>query len=140
MKKIITTIIFFICLYHVEAYAQVDSVALANADTTNFSINKAAGWNMYNSYVGADQDSVKLEVILLHNTPPSLQTEQYIGKIKKEDFFPSADRTFTVDLIVRSFLVRVSNNGSCYVRQITGPALVENPLVLPLQGYYKQGE
>src|ERR1051325_6762194 len=72
-----------------KSLAQNNSVVMSLADTTNFSVNSAGGWQLLNSFVAAyGTDSVQLEILAQHANNIKWSQEQYVGKVKTVALIP----------------------------------------------------
>lgn len=119
--------------------AQNNSAAFAAADTSEFSVNNIGGWQLFNSYVELQNgDSVQLELIIQHNNGINWSQEQYIGKIKPISLLPSQERTASFSLITDQYLIRIDNEGKCFLKLFSGSAPSDNPAVIPLKVIYKK--
>ena len=138
MSKI--TLIILVLLFSGNAvFAQDHSMSLAAADTTNFSVNKIEAWKLFNSYVSAySNDSVLVELILMHDRAIDWGQEQEVGKIKPDSLFPETDRIFSFKLLLSIHQLRIARNGKCYLRLDSGALPKGDPIVVPLRGIYKK--
>jgi hypothetical protein len=141
MKKIILqfTFSFFLILCAYCAMAQSDTAAIAAADTTNFSVNKTGGWQLYNTFLTPfSTDSVQLEIIVSHDSSLPWQQDQYIGKIKSNVFIPSTTQTIAFNLLESNYVLTIDKEGRCYLRLVSGPAPYSTVAVIPVKGIYKK--
>jgi hypothetical protein len=119
--------------------AQSNAAALAAADTVHFSRNAKDGWELYNSYMAPQgNDSIRLELILQHANNINWSDEQYIGKIKTGNYFPLSTRTVSFSLMQTNFLVRIDENGKCYLKVLSGPLPAESTAVVPFIIAYRK--
>jgi hypothetical protein len=147
MKKrnnppLIILTLFLVLSATIKTFGQVDSsiaAALAAADTTEFSVNKNDGWQLFNSYViNNGTDSVQFEVILRHNRNIKWYDEQYIGKIKKGSFFPRNPQLIFYNLAECRYQIRIEKNGKCYLKLVAGnPPPGEAEITIPIIVKYK---
>lgn len=122
-----------------RSFAQNDSAAIAAADTTNFSVNSAGGWQLFNSYVAAyNTDSVQLELIIQHANNIDWNQEQYAGKVKTTALIPAQEQTISFSLITNQYLLRIDVQGKCYLRLFSGSAPADDPAVIPVKVIYKK--
>jgi hypothetical protein len=137
IKRISILILLFsfsIC----TSYSQ-DNVAIANADTSNFSVNIGGGWQLFNSYVSTlSVDSVLLEIIVQHTNSIDLSVEQYVGKIKILAMRPALSQTLFFNLIAAYYSLRIDQGGKCYLKFLTGARPASNPFVIPVRVVYKR--
>jgi hypothetical protein len=121
-------------------FAQDHSKALAAADTTNFTVNRKDGWQLYNSCLTpVSADSVMIELIVQHSRDINWGQEQQVGKIKPESFFPKAGQTLVFKLLDDAWQLRVDKNGKCYLRLASGSLPDEaDPVVIPVRAVYKK--
>jgi hypothetical protein len=118
--------------------AQDHSKALAAADTSRFSPNKKDGWQLYNSYVsGYQRDSAQLELILQHANNFDWKKEQFVGKITYQPLHPKNGQSLNFYLLSNQFLLRIDENGKCYLRFQNGALPSEDPAIIPLKVFYK---
>ena len=135
----LTCFILLLLCVSVTARAQNHALALAAADTSNFSKNSDGGWLLYNSFVAArGTDSVRLELILQHDNNISWAQEQYVGKIKVNNLRPNSVKTISFSLVGITYQLRIDTNGKCYLKVIAGTAPVGSPVVIPLSLLYKK--
>lgn len=130
---------FFLILLVLDSSAQnnIDR-ALANADTSNFSVNKQDGWQIYNSYVSAvGKDSMQLEAIIQHDAKLDWKNSMYIGKIKSGSLKPQTAKLAQFSLINTVFEVAVKTDGACYLRLISGNLPPGDPIVIPVKILFK---
>jgi hypothetical protein len=128
--------LFFITF---SSVAQMDSAALAAADTTGFSVNHADGWELYNSYAAPYKtDSVQLELVIQHTNNISWSQEQYIGKVKTGSLLPQNSQSLWFNLTVSAYVLRIGPDGKCYLRFVSGTSPNSNPVVIPVKVYYKK--
>ncbi len=114
------------------------ALALATADTTNFSVNNRAGWQLYNSYVAPiNTDSITVEMIVQHDRAIDWKQEQLVGRIKQASMFPKTSQAISVMLMFDEYLLRVETNGRCYLRLAKGSIPDDDPVVLPIRAKYK---
>src|SRR2546423_6442009 len=133
---VIVSIFFFSIA---KLFAQDNTVAIANADTTNFSVNKDGGWELFNSYVSTyGLDSVLLEIIVQHANTIDLSGEQYVGKIKTPALRPAVSQTLSFNLITNYYSLRIDEVGKCYLKFLTGTKPASNPFVIPVRVVYKK--
>lgn len=135
-----TLLLSFLFIVSISSFGQNgDSLALASADTTNFSINKAAGWSMYAANLNViSEDSIGVELILKHSNTVIWTQEQFVGKIKTESYRPQNGQSISCRLIDRVYRVRMDSNGDCYVQLAEGPPPIEEDVVLPLLFSYRK--
>jgi len=125
----------------IKTLGQFDKAkAIAAADTSNFSVNKSDGWQLYNSYVAAyGSDSVQLELILLKEGSVNWKEEQYVGKIKQGNFYPKTNQTISYKLTYQKYEVRVEKNGDCYFKLTSDNPLSNDGITIPLiVKYYRE--
>lgn len=127
------------CMLSRPAHAQDHTAAIAAADTAHFSVNKAEGWQLFNSYMAARTgDSVLLELILQHAHTIDWKQEQLVGKIKTGSFQPKTDRAIPFLLAGSSYALRIDKNGKCYLRLAAGALPPAGPVVIPLAVKFKK--
>ena len=114
------------------------------ADTSAFAPNTAKGWSILSTYLNQDTpDSVELELILRQDNSLTWATEQFIGTITNQDFFPKRIQKLSYDLYRNnSWSVTITSDGLCYLNQLKGEvlkisSLPGNPFVLPVKVRYK---
>lgn len=135
----VTLLVFCFSFCMGQCYSQTDSAAMANADTTNFSVNKNDGWQLFNSYVSAvGTDSVMLEMTIQHVNNLNWSEEQHVGRITNMEFLPASDQTAGYSLINKRFVLRVDQLGECYLRLAGGAPPEANPAVIPVRVTYKK--
>jgi hypothetical protein len=123
-----------------ELQAQTNhSAAIANADTSRFSVNKNDGWQIFNSYVTTNgTDSILFDVIIQHDKSINWQQEQYIGRIKEQTVQPGKEQVVISYLMSDQYQLRILKNGKCYLRLFSGSLPADNPVILPLRFLYKK--
>jgi hypothetical protein len=137
--KSIFLISLLIVMAITKCFAQNDSAALVEADTVNFSVNSAEGWQLFNSYVASyNTDSVQLEIIIRHTNNIDLNQEQYVGKIKTSSLRPNSERIIPFSLVGTNYRVRIETSGKCYMKVVSGAAPTGNPVVIPFLLIYKK--
>jgi hypothetical protein len=118
--------------------AQNHGAAMANADTTKFSVNQSGGWGIFNSHLAKiGTDSASLLLIVQHDRNINWQQEQYMGKIKDGTLKPQVERYITWFLLTDKYEVHIQQNGKCYIRLVTGYLPGGNPVVFPVNIKYK---
>jgi hypothetical protein len=130
----------FLFIASISVFGQnADSMALASADTTNFSTNKAGGWSVYAANLNLiSTDSVEVELILKHSNTLIWTHEQFVGKIKTESYRPQNGQSIPCRLIDRVYQVRIDSYGDCYVKLAQGSPPIEGGVVLPLLFSYRK--
>jgi len=137
--KILLGLILILMLAIEESTAQNNSAAIAAADTSEFSVNSAGGWQLFNSYVEMQNaDSVQLEIIIQHSNNINWSLEQYVGKIKPASLLPIQERTVSFNLITNQYLLRIDNEGKCFLKLFSGAAPGDDPAVIPVKIIYKK--
>jgi hypothetical protein len=112
--------------------------ALAAADSSKFSPNKKGGWQLFNSFVSSYQkDSARLELIMQHANNIDWKQEQYVGKIKYEPLQPSKEQSLPFNLLTDNYVLRIDDNGKCYLKFMSGSLPTANPVILPLSVLYR---
>jgi hypothetical protein len=130
--------ILFICTV-TFAQKQDKALALETADTTNFSVNNQAGWQLFNSYVAAVKtDSVTIEIVIQHSRTLDWAQEQLVGHIKPETLFPKANQTVSFNLLFDLYQLRVEPSGKCYLRLTSGSLPDGDPVIIPIRVVYKR--
>lgn len=138
-RKILLTAFFVMSFLCNKGFSQIDSAALANADTTAFAANTGGGWQLYNSYAAVvDTDSVLLELVLTHNNSINWSVDQPVGRIKQPSLFPAVTREVSFMLLSEIWLLRVENDGDCYLRFVAGSLPVGSRVVIPVKIAFKQ--
>lgn len=141
-------IIFKLCFLTVTVFlsfsvntvvAQADySKAYAAADSSRFSLNKKDGWQLFNSFVSNYQkDSAQLELIIQHANNIDWRQEQYIGKIKYQPLQPGQEQSLPFNLLLDTYILRIDDNGKCYLKFISGTLPTADPFIFPLKVLYK---
>lgn len=137
-KKIFSLLILF-CMFSGKIFAQDNAAAIANADTTNYTVNDEEGWQLFNSYLGVQgTDSVVLEVIVQHDNTLTWTQEQYIGRVKTDSLRPSVTQTVLFELAATQYSLKVQSDGKCYLKLLTGPPPGASPAILPIRIRYKK--
>jgi len=138
MNKLILLVAILLTCNMTFAQKQPKALALATADTTNFSVNSRAGWQLYNSYVAPiKQDSVTIEMIIQHDRTIDWKQEQLIGHIKSGNLLPKTGQTLSFRLITDVYQLRIEPSGRCYLRLATGSLAAGDPVIIPVRGLYK---
>lgn len=134
-----TFTIIIVSLLSMNSFAQQHSKALAKADSTNFSINKKDGWQLFNSCVKTvSKDSVMIGLILQHDRSIDWEREQQIGRIKSKSFIPKSEQTLSFQLLTNFCKLRIDTNGKCYLSLIPGALPDEmDPLIIPVKVVFK---
>lgn len=115
-----------------------DSIAITKADTSNFSVDKNGGWEIYNSYVAAyNTDSARLELILKHAKNINWQQEQFVGDIKISALRPKKGQTLYFAIIFNCYQLRIDNQGGCFLRCLGAEPPISDPAIIPLRVAYK---
>lgn len=119
--------------------AQPNPAALAMADTSAFSVNKAGNWLLYNSFIEAKgSDSVRLELILSHENPVNWSEEVYVGKIRQQSFYPLSTQVMTYQLLFSHWELRIDKQGRCYLKKLDGILPEDAYFTIPLTITYKK--
>lgn len=122
--KIVLLGFVFLMLNSEKSFSQNNASAIANADTTNFSVNANGEWQLYNSYVALyGTDSVVLEITVQHANNINWSQEQYVGKVKTPSLRPATTQTVGFTLIADNYSLKVQNDGKCYLKLVAGPPL-----------------
>ena len=142
MKKIVVKIIFFFVFLQFTitctSYSQNNAAAFAAADSTRFSVDLNGGWQLFNSYVSQyHTDSAVIELIVQHANSVSWNQQQYVGKIKYNPLKPGVDQNILFNVANNTYRIVIKKNGKCYINFVSGSLPVTNPVVIPLQVYYK---
>lgn len=117
--------------------AQNYQAALAAADTTRFSVNKAGGWQLFNSHVNNfSTDSVRVELVLQHENNINWQQLQLVGKIKFSNALPNGTKIIPFRLLANGYLLQIHKDGTCYLSFVSGVFPVKNPVVIPVVVHY----
>ena len=133
----ITVTVLLLAISQVQAQSN-HTIAMSNADTVKFSINKNDNWGIFNSYLTAiGPDSARLELIVQHDRAVNWQQEQYMGKIKVGALKPQAQRYITWFLLTDKYEIHILQNGKCYIKLVTGYLPGGNPVVFPVNVKYK---
>jgi len=126
-------------LFGAKLTAQTDAAALAAADTTNFSINRSGGWQLYNSFISSiKSDSVQVEIIASHLNNFAWTQEQYIGKIRTIALIPQSTQVLFFNLIATRYAIRISSDGKCYLWLKSGTPMEGQVAVIPIKVNYKK--
>lgn len=137
MKRIIAISIFLFSLSS-TAKAQ-DSLAIAAADTTHFSINHSSGWELFNSYFESQgEDSCDIEMVFRHNNNIDWNEYHQVGSIKTNTYKPSSDRVVSFSIGQHSYLFKIDSQGNCWVKKENGDAHEEDKVVLAFRRVYKK--
>jgi len=138
MNKLIFFIAVLLTCNVTFAQKQSKTLALATADTTNFSVNSRAGWQLFNSYVAPIKtDSIMVEVIVQHDRTIDWRQEQLVGRIKSPNLLPQNSQTLPFNLIYDTYQLRIEPNGKCYLRLISGSLPDGDPVIIPVRAVYK---
>jgi hypothetical protein len=122
-----------------SGYSQSNhAAAIASADTTCFSVNKSAGWLLYNSNasLNAAADTVFLEIIVEHRKDNPLKEYQFLGSLKFARHLPGKEQEFTIDLITHAYDFRVGIDGRCHIRLSRGALPAGESVVIPVNVVY----
>jgi hypothetical protein len=138
LKSIFTIIIS--AMISISAMSQDRALALAAADSSNFSVNSKEGWLLYNSCLTSlKSDSILLELILQHDRNISWESEQLVGKIKTSSYFPRYGQTVGFNLLLNNYKLRIDNNGKCFLRLDVGSLPDDaDSVIIPVRAYYKK--
>ncbi len=119
ISKMLVSIAIILASNHLKA--QNYQAAIAAADTSRFSVNKAGGWQLFNSHVNnVSMDSVCAEVVLQHSNNINWQQLQLVGKIKFIDALPKVNKVMPFRLLNNGYLFQVQTDGSCYLSFVNG--------------------
>jgi len=139
MNKFIFLIAILLTCNIALAQKQPKALALATADSTNFSVNSRAGWQLFNSYVvPINTDSATIEIIIQHDRTIDFTQEQLVGYIKRKESFPKANQNVSFSLISDVYQLRIDPNGRCYLRLTTGSLPDGDPVIIPVRAVYKR--
>jgi hypothetical protein len=120
------------------AYSQDYSAAFAAADTTNFSPNRQAGWQLFNSYAAiTNSDSANLQVIILHANNIDWKAEQMIGRVRTQSLQPATQQILGFNLLYDVYQLRIDSAGNCYLKFVSGDGPSSDPMIIPLQVFYQ---
>lgn len=137
MKRIIA---ISICLLIINSAAKAqDSLAIAAADTTHFSINSASGWELFNSYFelrGAD--SCDIEMVFQHSNNIDWSAYHQIGSLKTNAYKPTGDQILSFNMGQRSYFFKIDSQGNCWIKKENGNAHDQDKVVLAFRHAYKK--
>ena len=138
MKHFLNLVIFTVfSLLPIATNAQSLMESVSKADTSNFSKNPQSEWQLLNSYLSGDGDSINIELILFSkNNELQTGTEQFIGTIKSKGFHPVNEKNIIASLITVEYKLRIDTNGGCFLSLIKGTPPKGENLVIPIMGKY----
>lgn len=139
MNKFIFLVAILLTSSTTFAQTKLKALALATADTTNFSVNSRAGWQLYNSYIAPiNTDSITVEMIVQHDRVAiDWKQEQLVGRIKQGSMCLKRSQTVSFMLMFDEYLLRVEPNGRCYLWLAKGPIPDGDPVIIPVRAKYK---
>lgn len=116
------------------AHSQSDSIALSNADTSQFSPNQPGNWRIYNAFfLGLGADSIQMELILRQDQTLDWNAEQYVGRIKDQNYIPSSEQLLSYVLVNSAYSVRIDSAGKCFLKQVSGTPPGDVVVVIPVR-------
>jgi hypothetical protein len=137
--KTVAILLMIICVGYASFAQDMDTKARNQADTTNFSPNKADGWTIYNSFLKqVSSDSVLIEVIVRHNRNINWMQYQYIGYIKNSAFVPIQQQEIKFYLLNDRYKLKIDYNGRCYICLDSGQLPPRDPVIIPFRALYRR--